>query len=78
MKSNKTQDKTRQRQFLWGDIFACKPREAIIYILTERAAPLRHSLNRADVEKVLPRADLAPLRQYQRSQRLAKVCPRSR
>ncbi len=31
-------------------IFACKIREAIISVLTERA-PLRRSLNRADAEK---------------------------
>ncbi len=34
-------------------IFACKLREAIISLLTERAAPLRRSLNRADAEKEL-------------------------
>ncbi len=31
-----------------SSIFACKIREAIISVLTERAAPLRCSLNRAD------------------------------
>ncbi len=46
MKSNNTQYKTRQRQFLCYDFgyFACKIREAIITVLTERAAPLRRSL----------------------------------
>ncbi len=33
-------------------IFACKLREAIMFVLTERAAPLRRSLNKdADAEK---------------------------
>ncbi len=34
-------------------IFACKLREAIISVLTERAAPVRCSLNRVDAEKEL-------------------------
>ncbi len=34
-------------------IFACKIREVIISVLTEWAAPLRRSLNRADAEKEL-------------------------
>ncbi len=34
-------------------IFVCKLREAIISLLTEHAAPLRRSLNRADAEKEL-------------------------
>ncbi len=34
-------------------IFACTLREAIISVLTEHAAPLRCSLNRADAEKEL-------------------------
>ncbi len=34
-------------------IFACKIREVIISVLTERAAPLRRSLNSADAEKKL-------------------------
>ncbi len=50
-----------------SSIFACTFREAIS-VLTERAPPLRRSLNRADAEK---RADLAPLRRSQRhSERL--------
>ncbi len=36
-----------------SDIFACKLREAIISVVSERAAPLRRSLNRADAEKEL-------------------------
>ncbi len=34
-------------------IFACKLREEILSLLTEHAAPLRCSLNRADAEKEL-------------------------
>ncbi len=38
---------------MFSAIFACKRREAIISLLTESAAPLRCSLNRADAEKEL-------------------------
>ncbi len=56
MKSNNTQ-KIRQDKdnscAVISAIFACKIGEAIISVLTERAAPPRRSLNRADAEKEL-------------------------
>ncbi len=54
MKSNNTQ-KIRQDNFcaVISSIFACKIIKAIISVLTERAAPLRRSLSRADAEKEL-------------------------
>ncbi len=56
---------------LWiSAIFACKIREVIISVLTERA-PLRRSLNSADAEKEL--RDLASWRRSHRhSERLVK------
>ncbi len=55
MKSNNThkwKDKDNSCAVILA-IFACKLREAIISLLTEWAAPLRRSLNRADAEKEL-------------------------
>ncbi len=54
MKSNNTR-KIRQdnSRAVISSICACKLREAIISLLTEHAASLRHSLNRADAEKEL-------------------------
>ncbi len=80
MKSNNTQ-KIRQDNScaVISSIFACKLGEAIISLLTERAAALRRSLNRPDAEKELRCALIS--RRCQRSQRhserLTKVCPRS-
>ncbi len=50
MTSNNTQDKDNPCAVILA-IFACKLREAIISLLTEWAAPLRRSLNRADAER---------------------------
>ncbi len=54
MKSNNTH-KIRQDKScaMISAIFACKLKEAIISVLTEWAAPLRRSLNRADADKEL-------------------------
>ncbi len=70
--------------------FACKIREATSSILTESAAPLCRSLNRAEREreqerercvravKARYRAHAAVPARDSQSKRLAKVCPRSR
>ncbi len=54
MKSNNTHKTIQDNSCaVISAIFACKLREAIISLLTENAAPLRCSLNRADAEKEL-------------------------
>ncbi len=56
MKSNNTHKIRQDKDNSCAGIsatFACKLREAIISLLTERATPLRRSLNREDAVKEL-------------------------
>ncbi len=54
MKSNNTQNIRQDSSCaVILAIFGCKLREEIISVLSEQAAPLRCSLNRADAEKEL-------------------------
>ncbi len=53
MKLNNTHNIRQDKDNSCAVISACKLREAILSVLTERAAPLRCSLNRADAEKEL-------------------------
>ncbi len=78
MKSNNTQ---KIRQLLCCDFFyiCMQLREAIISVLSERAAPLRRSLNRADAEKSCVHTDLGSTNDHRDSLKfeflfLSKAC----